>query len=58
MPSSSFRMGRMDVQTVLHHFSEDPSIERFIPHVPRTNPTHRAAVWAIDVDHAPLYWST
>ena len=41
---------------MLHHFSEDPHIERFVPHVPRTNPTHPAAVWAIDPEHAPLYW--
>ena len=41
---------------VLYHFSEDPHIERFVPHVPRTNPCHRAAVWAIDHEHAPLYW--
>jgi len=41
---------------VLYHFSEDPSITRFIPHVPRTNPEHRRAVWAIDAEHAPLYW--
>jgi len=41
---------------VLYHFSEDPHIERFVPHVPKTNPTHRAAVWAIDAEHAPLYW--
>jgi hypothetical protein len=41
---------------VLHHFSEDPSIARFVPHVPRTNPQHRRAVWAIDAEHAPLYW--
>ena len=41
---------------VLHHFSEDPAIERFVPHVPRTNPTHFPAVWAIDAAHAPLYW--
>ncbi len=40
----------------LHHFSEDPSIVRFVPHVPRTNPEHRRAVWAIDAEHAPLYW--
>jgi len=46
----------MDARDVLHHFSEDPSIEQFIPHVPTTNPTQRAAVWAIDADHAPLYW--
>ncbi len=41
---------------LLHHFSEDPSIRVFKPHVPATNPTQRAAVWAIDADHAPLYW--
>ena len=40
----------------LFHFSEDPHIERFVPHVPRTNPSHAPAVWAIDRDHAPLYW--
>jgi hypothetical protein len=42
--------------TVLYHFSEDPHITRFVPHVPRTNPEHRRAVWAIDAEHAPLYW--
>jgi hypothetical protein len=41
---------------VLHHFSEDPHIVRFEPHVPATNPTHRAGVWVIDSTHAPLYW--
>lgn len=41
---------------VLFHFSEDPSITRFTPHVPRTNPAHRAAVWAIDDAHQSLYW--
>jgi hypothetical protein len=41
---------------VVHHFSEDPSITRFEPHVPATNPTHRAGVWAIDAEHAPVYW--
>ena len=40
----------------LFHFSEDPSITRFEPHVPATNPTHEAAVWAIDARHAPVYW--
>jgi hypothetical protein len=40
----------------LWHFSEDPEIERFVPHVPATNPTQPPAVWAIDADHAPLYW--
>ena len=37
---------------MLHHFSEDPSIERFVPHVPPTNPNHEPAVWAIDSEHA------
>jgi len=41
---------------VLFHFSEDPSICRFVPHVPRSNSTHAAAVWAIDEEHSPLYW--
>lgn len=41
---------------MLYHFSEDPTIERFVPHVPRTNAAHPPAVWAIDADHAPLYW--
>jgi hypothetical protein len=41
---------------VLYHFSEDPAIERFRPHVPVTNPDHRPGVWAIDADHAPIYW--
>lgn len=41
---------------VVFHFSEDPAITRFVPHVPRTNPAHAAAVWAIDEAHAPLYW--
>jgi hypothetical protein len=41
---------------VLHHFSEDDSIRLFEPHVPRTNPSQPPAVWAIDAEHAPLYW--
>jgi hypothetical protein len=41
---------------VLHHFSEDPGITRFRPHVPATNPRHRPGVWAIGHEHAPLYW--
>jgi hypothetical protein len=41
---------------VLHHFSEDSAITRFVPHVPATNPTQAPAVWAIDTAHAPLYW--
>lgn len=41
---------------VLYHFSVDPGITKLVPHVPRTNPEHRRAVWAIDAEHAPLYW--
>jgi len=42
--------------TELWHFSEDPTITRFVPHVPATNPTQPPAVWAIDAAHAPVYW--
>jgi hypothetical protein len=38
------------------HFSEDPTITRFEPHIPSSNPGVPAMVWAIDEDHAPLYW--
>ena len=41
---------------MLYHFSEDPAIERFVPHVPRTNPSLQPGVWAIDYAHSPLYW--
>jgi hypothetical protein len=44
------------VSGFVYHFSEDPSIDRFTPHVPASNQTHAPAVWAIDEDHAPLYW--
>jgi len=44
------------VAEVRYHFSEDPTIERFVPHVPATNPDQPPAVWAIDAEHAPLYW--
>ena len=40
----------------VYHFSEDGTLRRFAPHVPPTNPSHPAAVWAIDEAHAPLYW--
>ncbi len=40
----------------LFHFSHDPTIERFTPHVPATNPSQPPLVWAIDAEHAPLYW--
>ena len=40
----------------LFHFSHDPSIERFVPHVPVTNPGQPPSIWAIDAEHSPLYW--
>jgi hypothetical protein len=40
----------------LLHFSEDPDIERFVPHVPATNPGQPPQVWAVDDLHAPLFW--
>jgi hypothetical protein len=40
----------------VYHFSEDPAIARFLPHVPRTNPGQPARVYAIDVVHEALYW--
>lgn len=43
-------------ESIVHHFSEDPSILRFEPDIPKTNPQQRPAVWAIDPEHASLYW--
>ncbi len=40
----------------LWHYSEDPSLETFRPHVPATNPNARPQVWAIDTRHAPMFW--
>lgn len=44
------------VASIVHHFSEDPSIARFEPHIPKTNLSQPPAVWAIDPEHSPLYW--
>jgi hypothetical protein len=38
------------------HFSEDPTITRFTPHVARTAQQPEAYVWAVDHDRAPDYW--
>lgn len=40
----------------VYQFSEDGTLRRFAPHVPPSNPSHPPAVWAIDEEHAPLYW--
>ncbi len=41
---------------VVFHFSEDPTIPRFEPHVAATAADETPLVWAIDADNAPLYW--
>ncbi len=38
------------------HFSEDPSITRFVPHVAATAQQPEPYVWAVDRDQAPSYW--
>ncbi|WP_367128186.1 DUF6886 family protein [Saccharothrix sp. HUAS TT1] len=38
------------------HFSEDPTITRFEPHVAATARQPGAYVWAVDHDRAPDYW--
>lgn len=38
------------------HFSEDPTITRFEPHVAATAQQPEAYVWAVDASRAPDYW--
>jgi hypothetical protein len=38
------------------HFSEDPTITRFLPHVAPTARQPEAYVWAVDAATAPGYW--
>jgi hypothetical protein len=40
----------------LYHFSENPSIERFVPHLAPTSSSDEALVWAIDADNSYLYY--
>lgn len=40
----------------LLHFSEDPTITVFHPHVAPTSRESEAYVWAVDADHSPSYW--
>jgi hypothetical protein len=40
----------------LWHFSEDPSIDRFVPRARVGNPGEQPLVWAIDTRHAPMFW--
>lgn len=43
------------MQTLLH-FSEDPNIAVFRPHVPASSPDNLPMVWAVDEEHAPGFW--
>jgi hypothetical protein len=38
------------------HFSEDPTIRRFSPHVAKTSVKTTPYVWAVGRDRAPDYW--
>ncbi len=40
----------------LLHFSEDPTITRFVPHVAATAQQPEAYVWAVDTARSPDYW--
>ena len=40
----------------LFHFSEDPNITLFRPHVAPTSNEEEPLVWAIDEEHVPSYW--
>ena len=41
---------------MLLHFSENPCIDAFEPHVARTAVEVEAYVWAVDEAHAPAFW--
>jgi hypothetical protein len=38
------------------HFSEDPSITRFEPHIAPTSTLRDPLVWAVDAARSPGYW--
>jgi len=40
----------------LLHFSEDPDIPRFVPHIAATSAEREPLVWAVDEEHQPSYW--
>jgi hypothetical protein len=41
---------------MLWHYSEDPTITEFVPHVAATARQPEAYVWAVDGEQAPAYW--
>ena len=40
----------------LYHFSENPSLQIFVPRAPLAHPDVEPMVWAIDAWHSPLYF--
>jgi hypothetical protein len=40
----------------LLHFSEDPTISHFAPHIAATAQQPEAYVWTVNAAHAPSYW--
>jgi hypothetical protein len=44
------------VRRVVYHFSEDGAIERFVPRPAPSDPGRPPGVWAVGVEHSPLYW--
>lgn len=40
----------------LWHFSEDPNLSHFVPHVAATAGNPEPLVWAIDTRHSPHFW--
>lgn len=50
------RCGKGMPAVPLYHFSEDPTIPRFVPRPPLAHPEVEPLVWAIDEWHAPMYY--
>ena len=46
----------LPVHGELLHFSEDPSIREFVPHVAATARQREAYVWTVDALNSPCYW--
>ncbi|WLD93237.1 DUF6886 family protein [Alkalihalobacillus sp. AL-G] len=44
------------MNNVYYHYSEEPGIDQFIPRKNSTFPDLQPVVWAIDKEHAPLYY--
>jgi len=45
-----------DPPSELYHFSEDPNIQVFEPHIAPTSALKDPLVWAVDSEHADLYY--